>query len=218
MKSNSKNFNTSVLSIKPPIKKKNITNVRNISSISRNKSNNINKRVNINNINKKINIEPKDAKIVKSKILTNEEMNEKINNMKILNKIKNKKMKEDIIMKKYNKVDPDSLIKKIPGEPNNVTEFNDGVIGVWKVDYGKKKYKVVLYKDYNLYKKRKKMETVSFGASDYEQYEDRTPLKYYSSKNHLDIDRRESYLKRSGSQGYQNRVYSPAWFSWNFLW
>lgn len=217
MKSNSKNFNRSVSSIKSPLQKKPTENSGKILSISRNISNNrnnINKRVNIPNIKKL----DKDAKIIKSKILTNEEMKEKISNMKIINNMKNKKMREEIIMKKYNKVDPDSLIKKIPGEPNNVTEFNDGVIGVWKVDYGKKKYKVVLYRDYDFYKKRKKMETVSFGASDYEQYEDRTPLKYYSSKNHLDIDRRESYLKRSGSQGYQNRVYSPAWFSWNFLW
>jgi len=41
-----------------------------------------------------------------------------------------------------------------------------------------------------------KTRKVSFGAKGYTQYRDSTPLKLYSSKDHLDKNRRERYFER----------------------
>jgi hypothetical protein len=41
-----------------------------------------------------------------------------------------------------------------------------------------------------------KPKLIHFGAKDYQQYRDSTKLKLYSSKNHLDKNRRENYFKR----------------------
>ena len=42
----------------------------------------------------------------------------------------------------------------------------------------------------------KKIRKIHFGASDYEQYKDRTPLKLYSHKNHNNRKRMQNYLNR----------------------
>jgi len=82
----------------------------------------------------------------------------------------------------------------------------------WERGTGTKKYKVVIeFKD-----GRKK--TVQFGSKNYQQFRDKTPLKLYKKKDHGDATRRKNYRKRHGAQGHQKKIYSPAWFSWNYLW
>lgn len=49
-----------------------------------------------------------------------------------------------------------------------------------------------------------KVHTIHFGASDYEQFKDRTPLKLYSKKNHSDRRRQRNYYSRH-SHGITNR-------------
>jgi hypothetical protein len=67
-------------------------------------------------------------------------------------------------------------------------------------------------------KQNKRRVRVPFGNRSYEQWRDTTGLKLYSHLDHNDQRRRASYRARHGAQGYQNRKYSPAYFSWNFLW
>jgi hypothetical protein len=62
-------------------------------------------------------------------------------------------------------------------------------------------------KKYTAYIKNIKTGTIRmihFGASDYEQYKDRTPLKLYSYKNHNDKKRQHNYYSRH-SHGISNR-------------
>lgn len=100
----------------------------------------------------------------------------------------------------------------------NVTQFKDGIIAEWYKGRRYKKYRVVLYKDMKAYQDRHSYETVSFGDNRYQQYKDTTPLQLYSNQDHKDTKRRDNYQSRHGAQGYQERKYSPAWFSWHFLW
>ena len=65
------------------------------------------------------------------------------------------------------------------------------IIIEWKLGTSNKKYKVIVED-----KKTKKKRTIQFGAKGFEQYKDRSPLKKYSSKNHLDIKRRKNYFSR----------------------
>jgi hypothetical protein len=73
-----------------------------------------------------------------------------------------------------------------------------------------KKYDAIL----QLKTDQNKTKKVSFGDSRYEQYKDL--LGYYSSKDHFDKKRRQSYRKRHF--GEQNNKYSAGWFSWYYLW
>jgi hypothetical protein len=57
--------------------------------------------------------------------------------------------------------------------------------------------------------------TVHFGSSDYQQYRDSTPLKLYSSLDHLDEARRNRYYAR---HKYNYPQYTPDWLSKTFLW
>lgn len=98
------------------------------------------------------------------------------------------------------------------------TTFRDGTAALWEEGPGYKKYRVVLYRSNKDYKENKKWKTVTFGDSRYEQYKDSTPLKLYADQNHLDKKRRDNYRARHGARGYQEVKYSPAWFSWNYLW
>lgn len=66
--------------------------------------------------------------------------------------------------------------------------------------------------------------SVQFGRLPYEHYKDQTPAKLWKSKDHLDGKRRKQYRARSSKQktksgefAYKQR-YSPAWFSYHFLW
>lgn len=73
-----------------------------------------------------------------------------------------------------------------------------------------------------------KTKRVSFGDSRYEHYKDQVPKsmggKRWSHKDHLDKNRRENYRKRHGALKCKNGKkcisvkYSPAWFSYYFLW
>lgn len=60
-----------------------------------------------------------------------------------------------------------------------------------------------------------KIKKVSFGHQDYQQYQDRTPLRLYSHLNHLDKKRRELYYKRHNKE---YPIYSADWFSKTYLW
>ena len=59
---------------------------------------------------------------------------------------------------------------------------------------------------------------IPFGDTRYEQYKDTTGLGLYSKGDHLDEKRRTSYRARHGANGSQTIRYSPAWFSWTYLW
>ena len=56
---------------------------------------------------------------------------------------------------------------------------------------------------------------VHFGALGYEQYHDKIGL--YKHLDHNDKSRRKRYRNRHRSTPY-NVKYTPAWFSWNYLW
>jgi hypothetical protein len=63
---------------------------------------------------------------------------------------------------------------------------------------------------------------ISFGAAGYQQYHDKIGL--YSNLDHKDVKRRQAYRNRhskillaDGRPAYKVR-YTPAWFSWNYLW
>ena len=73
-----------------------------------------------------------------------------------------------------------------------------------------------------------KSRRVSFGHRDYQQYRDRVPQALgggrWSQNDHGDSRRRADYRRRHGAQRCEDgtpcveRLYSPAWFSYNFLW
>jgi hypothetical protein len=68
-------------------------------------------------------------------------------------------------------------------------------------------------KKYDVYKNNKYI--VSFGDKRYQQYEDKTPVKYYSNLNHYNEKRRENYYKRFGNNaGFETAMY----FSHKYLW
>ena len=55
---------------------------------------------------------------------------------------------------------------------------------------------------------------VSFGDTRYQQYHDRIGL--YHDLDHKDKKRQALYKARHAKD--INKLYSPGWFSWNFLW
>lgn len=69
---------------------------------------------------------------------------------------------------------------------------------------------------------------VSFGDRRYEHYKDQIPKnlggKKWSQKDHKDKERRRNYRKRHGALKCKDgkkcisKKYSPAWFSYHFLW
>ena len=64
---------------------------------------------------------------------------------------------------------------------------------------------------------------VHFGASGYQQYEDKTGLDLYKNYNHQDKKRRMNYRNRhkkilTGNKPSYLIKYSPSWFSWHYLW
>tara|TARA_R110002012_G_scaffold266431_2_gene449974 strand:+ start:2304 stop:2555 length:252 start_codon:yes stop_codon:yes gene_type:complete len=78
----------------------------------------------------------------------------------------------------------------------------------WSRGSGNKKYKVII-------RDKDKKKTVQFGDKRYQQFQDKTPLKLYSSKNHLDKTRRASYRAR---HNYEKPKYSAGWFALKYLW
>jgi len=79
-----------------------------------------------------------------------------------------------------------------------------------------KKYRVTIIKPND------EKQKIEFGDIRYKNYKDRIGL--YSNLDHLDINRRQKYLARAtkikNKQGQltSNIVFSPNWFSINFLW
>ena len=73
-----------------------------------------------------------------------------------------------------------------------------------------------------------KSRRVSFGHREYQQYRDRVPQALgggrWSQNDHGDSRRRADYRRRHGAQRCEDgtpcveRLYSPARFSYNFLW
>ena len=84
----------------------------------------------------------------------------------------------------------------------------------WKKGNYPYKYQVILSND----------KKVNFGNVNYQHYKDKTPLKLYSNLNHYDKLRRRNYKRRhEGIITKDNKkaidiIYSPAWFSYNYLW
>ena len=99
---------------------------------------------------------------------------------------------------------------------NSITIDKD-IIYFFKGD-GDYKYKAYVLKDNG------ERLIVDFGDKHYSQYKDQTPLQLYKDLNHLDEKRRLRYRKRHGGIYTKDGVlaykvkYSPAWFSWHFLW
>lgn len=63
---------------------------------------------------------------------------------------------------------------------------------------------------------------IDFGDKRYQHYKDKIGM--YSSLDHLDKKRRKNYRKRHGviklkdGRIAKDVKYTPAWFSWNYLW
>jgi len=70
--------------------------------------------------------------------------------------------------------------------------------------FEKSKIKGKKYTAYIQDKKTKKTRKIHFGASDYPQYKDRTPLKLYAYKNHNTRKRMQNYFSRHS--GTKNRT------------
>jgi hypothetical protein len=64
------------------------------------------------------------------------------------------------------------------------------------IKFEKSKISGKKYTAYVQDKSTKKIRKIHFGASDYEQYKDRTPLKLYSQKNHNNRKRMQNYFNR----------------------
>ena len=78
-------------------------------------------------------------------------------------------------------------------------------------------------------KKTRKIRRLNFGASDYPQYKDRTPLKLYAYKNHNTRKRMQNYFNRhSGTKSRSKAIkkekkkskgyYTPKILSHEYLW
>lgn len=78
-------------------------------------------------------------------------------------------------------------------------------------------------------KKTKKIRKLHFGASDYEQFKDRTPLQLYAHKNHNTRKRMQNYFSRhSGTKKRKQAIalekrksknyYTPKILSHIYLW
>lgn len=64
--------------------------------------------------------------------------------------------------------------------------------------------------------KKDVIKNVDFGDSRYEHYKDSTGLGLWSHKDHNDSNRRRLFRARHRLNA--KKKYSPAWFSWNYLW
>ena len=64
------------------------------------------------------------------------------------------------------------------------------------IKFEKSKIKGKKYTAYIKNNATKKIRMIHFGASDYQQYKDRTPLKLYAYKNHNDRRRMQNYFNR----------------------
>ena len=91
-------------------------------------------------------------------------------------------------------------------------------IHFYKSDREFKKYKAIVpAKLWNKYRdKVERDQTVHFGDIRYEQYKDKIGM--YKKLDHNDAIRRMNYRMRHGSQLHQEFTFSPAYFSFYYLW
>jgi len=105
------------------------------------------------------------------------------------------------------------------------SKMKEKILSFQKSSNPDKKYMVIV-QDLNSGKNR----TIHFGASAYEQYKDRSPIKLYSKKNHSNKKRQMNYYSRH-SHGITNRkkaieyeikksngYYNPKILSHTYLW
>ena len=93
--------------------------------------------------------------------------------------------------------------------------------------YPKKDYKFIKFeksnaknKKYTAFIKNKKNDRIikiHFGDNRYEHFKDTTGLGLFSKKDHMDLSRRRRYRARH-SVYLNEKEYSPAYFSWHYLW
>lgn len=94
-----------------------------------------------------------------------------------------------------------SKIKFIRAEPSSMKKYSAFIPrDIWN------KY----YPDKPINRPHKR---VSFGSLPYQHYEDK--IGHYSHLNHYDENRRKNYYKRFGKKA---DVFTPKWFSHNYLW
>ena len=87
--------------------------------------------------------------------------------------------------------------------------YNKEDFDIYKSDRKGKKYYAVLKGDPSGKK-------IHFGASNYEQYRDSTPLQLYSEHDHMDLARRERYISRHKHN--IKKGHNAGWLSFLFLW
>lgn len=80
-----------------------------------------------------------------------------------------------------------------------------------KSEKADKKYTAILRN-----KKTGQTKQVHFGSSKYEHWKDTTGLGEFSHKNHNDAQRRKHFRARMGD--FAKKKYSPAYFSYHYLW
>lgn len=85
------------------------------------------------------------------------------------------------------------------------------------IKFEKSKVKNKKYTAYIKNKSNDKIYKINFGDSRYEHYKDNTGSGFWSSKDHNDKERRKRYRARHLTYLNKNE-YSPAYFSWFYLW
>jgi hypothetical protein len=63
-----------------------------------------------------------------------------------------------------------------------------------------------------------KIKYVHFGDKNFQHFKDKTGLGLYTNLNHYDLKRRESYRARHSAKGNHLIKYTPAYYSYNYLW
>ena len=100
--------------------------------------------------------------------------------------------------------------------------MQETIIKIIKATAKNKKYSAIVRN-----KTTKKERKISFGAIDYQQFKDSTPLGLYSSKNHGDKKRRKQYFQRFSNVSTKAEAvkkekaggkYTPKLLSHIYLW
>lgn len=81
---------------------------------------------------------------------------------------------------------------------------------VWRVGTGDKKYKV------DVWTGGAKIKTVQFGHIREKHYQDRTPLKLFTFRDHNDKKLRAAYREKHWKEN--TTPLTPGWFSYKYLW
>lgn len=85
------------------------------------------------------------------------------------------------------------------------------------IGFEKAKAKNKMYNALIKNRRNQKIKKVPFGDNRYENYHDKTGLNLYPGLVHGDKKRRRLYRARH-KRWVDNNFYSPAYFSWWFLW